>query len=315
MYRNEHKQSYRDFNITLNCGGLGDGIAHMPAVKYVLDHHGKFNFFNIWVHDYLKPIYEKAFGNYNNCKITGISERKKYKEHLPARSPYAHKISNLSCHMVDHGFYTIVHKGVENKDKNYIQLDPIDVSDFNLPEKYVVVTTGYTSPTRKWKGEYVNDVSDYLNSRGYTPVYLGRSFTKVYNETGITGNFEADYSKGINLIDKTDMFQAHGIIAKSVCVLGIDNGLLHLSGMSQAPIIYGCTTVDALHRLPYRNDILGWNCYVVTPTQEELACIHCQSNQNFAPQTHNFTECFYKDYKCLDFMTADKWIEQLEKIL
>lgn len=314
MFRKEHKHTLRHYNLTMHQGGLGDLIARLPAIKYVLDHHG-YNYYQLWVHDYGVDLCKKVFGDRKNLIIRGLSEAKgKYKDNLPARSPDAHKITNLSCHMTDHAFYTIVHKGIFPEDKNYIQIEPIDVSKYNLPKNYAVITTGFTSNVREWLPEYVNGVTDWLLQNNITPVYLGRSFTKAYQETGIKGNFKADYSKGINLIDQTNLFEAHGIMAGSMCVIGLDNGLLHLAGMSKASIVYGFTTVNPEHRLPYRDGILGKNCYVVMPTTEELACIGCQSNMNFAPSEHNFTDCWYKDYKCLTLMSTDKWVEQIKKV-
>jgi ADP-heptose:LPS heptosyltransferase len=198
---------------------------------------------------------------------------------------------------------------------NYIQLDPVDVSHFNLPKYYAVVTTAYTSDTRHWKSEYVNEVSDYLNSIGVTPVFLGKAYTHAYKKTGIFGTFDADYTKGINLIDKTNLFEAHAIMANAKFVMGIDNGLLHLASMSQVPVIWGFTSVLPEHRLPYRNGIKGDNTYLVTPSEEELPCTGCQSKFNFAPSDHSFLNCWYDDLKCLDLMTSDRWIEQIKKIL
>lgn len=294
---------------------FGDLIAHLPAVKYVLDNHPHI-FINMWTHDYGVELCQKAFSGYENISIKGMSRQKEeYNDKLLTRTPYGHSVSNLSSHMVDHGFYTIAHRTVENKYKNYIQLDPIDISKFNLPEKYIVITTGFTSQAREWLPEHVNKVSEYIINKGYTPVYLGKGYTPAYLHVGITGIFKADYSNGINLIDKTDLFEAHAIMANSAAVMGLDNGLIHLAAMSKAKIVAGFTTVDPLHRLPYRDDVMGKDCFVVYPTKEELGCIGCQSNMNFPPLNHDFKNCFYKDYKCLSLMTADKWIEQLEKAL
>lgn len=315
MYRETDTLGIKWYNLLLHQGGLGDLISHLPAIKYTLDNHPQI-FVHLWIHDYGVPLCKKAFQDYPNIIIRGLSEAdKKYKPNLYARSPYAHKISNLSAHLVDHGFYTIVHRTVEDKYKNYIQIEPIDVSHFNLPPKYIVITTGFTSETREWIPESVDGVTDYVIKKGYTPVYIGKSYTHSYGQFGITGNFKADYSRGINLIDKTNLFEAHSIMDGSACTLGLDNGLIHLAAMGKAKLVIGFTTVDPLHRLPYRDGIMGKDCYVVTPTKEELACIHCQSNMTFADTKHCFTKCFYKDYKCLQLMTADRWIEQIKTAL
>lgn len=317
MYRDNSNIAQRHFNLTLHMGGIGDFIAQLPAIQYVLDNFPE-NFYHLWVHDYAKSLCEYFFKKYKNVFIKGMSEsKKKYKDDYPARSPYAHKISNLSSHMTEHAFMTLVGRTVDDNNlKNYLVLESIDVSSFNLPEKHVVVTTGFTSKSREWRGRSVNETVDYIISRGYTPVFLGKSYTQAYFDTGITGNFKADYTKGINLIDKTDLFQAASIMNGAACTVGLDNGLLHLCALNpETKIVYGFSTVLSEHRLPFRNGIKGYKCYVVTPSEKELECVACQSKMNFAPTTHSFTDCFYKDFKCLDLLTSDKWIEQLEKIL
>jgi len=271
---------------------------------------------NLWVHEYAVPLCKKVFENYPLCRVRGLDSRAEYNDKLPARSPYAHAVSNLSMHLTEHAFITLAGRTVPPEEMNYIKLDPIDTTSFNLPKNYIVLTTGYTSKARAWKSESVNAVSDYIISKGFTPVYLGKGYTHAYKDEGIKGTFEADYSKGINLIDKTNIFEAHAIMANSKAVLGIDNGLLHLAALSDAHIIYGFTSVIPEHRLPYRNNIKGHNVQVIMPTEQELACIGCQSKMTFVSKEHDFRNCFYgpDDFKCLDAMGSDKWIEALKKV-
>lgn len=238
-----------------------------------------------------------------------------YDETLPARSPYAHKISNLSWHLTDHAFGTIVGRDVKSEHKNYLKLEPINVDKFELPEKYVVVTTAYTSDTRVWNVKSVNETIDYIISKGYVPVFLGKSFAPAYKNVGLKGKFtEVDYTKGINLIDNTSLLEAHGIMSKAKAVVGLDNGLLHLAALTETPIVYGFTTVASEHRLPYRHNELGWNCFVVEPPKE-VKCRGCQSNWNFADEKVDFRFCPYGDYVCIDSLESKLWIEQLEKVL
>lgn len=313
MYRIGTELDVKRYNFLLHQGGLGDAIAQLPAIKYVLDNHKQI-FINLWTHDYFVPIANSVFKKYNNIKVYSVSDHEKYYvNELPARSPYIHGISNLSCHLTEHAFLSLVGKSVEPKDMNYLNLDPVDISKFNLSNDYVVITTGFTSNTRIWKADSVKKVAEYCVSKGYTPVYLGKSFTQSYKDDGIKGNFIGDYSNGINLIDQTNLFEAYTIMSNSKVVLGLDNGLIHLAAMTNVPIITGFTTVEPEHRLPYRQDVKGFLCETVMPSKEELKCIGCQSNMNFTDSSHSFTKCFYDDYKCLDLMTSDKWIEKLRK--
>jgi hypothetical protein len=306
----------REYSLAFHQGGLGDVIGQLPAVKYILDFHPHISI-NMFAHNYAIDLCKKAFTGYDNIQFFKMEDiESSGKKDLLLRSPYVHKITNLASHIVDHAFTTLLNTSVEDKYKNYLKIDPINIHRLKLPKDYAVITTGFTSDTREWLPEYVNGVSEWLVSKGITPVYIGKKYTQAHHNIGITGNFKANYSNGVNLIDKTNLFEAHSIMHNAQAVLGLDNGLIHLAGMSdKAKIVAGFTTVDPKHRLPYRNDILGWNCFTVTPDVEKLPCTYCQSNMSFADSSHSFTNCYYGDFECLKHMTTDKWIAQLEKAL
>jgi ADP-heptose:LPS heptosyltransferase len=321
MYRDNHifNPNHIPYNFNFSGSGVGDVIARLPVVKYCLDNHPQINI-HLWVGDYFVDVAKKALPKYKNLTIRGISEGyKKYKDSFYARSPdHRESITNLAMHMTDHAFYTVGHCAVENEYKNYIKIDPIDISNFNLPEKYIIVTTGYTSPVRHWLPESIDGVVNYIIEKGYTPVFLGKGETKTSedpqgNKKIIKGNFTADYSKGINLIDKTNLLEAHAIMQSSKCVVGLDNGLLHLAAMGNVPIVFGFTTVKPMHRLPYRYGQIGWKCYPVVPPQS-LKCRFCQSNMIFG-LNHNFTNCFYgnDDISCTKLLKSELFIEELKK--
>lgn len=310
MYREPIKEK-RHYNFLFSNGGLGDLIAQLPAMKYILENHSQV-IAHMWIGDFMVDLCKKALP-YPNAIIRGLSEgKRKYKNDFLSRSPASIHIDNLSMHMTDHGFFTLAHRSPSNAERNYIKLPPIDISRFKLPSLYAVITTGYTSETRRWLPESINEVSDYLLGKGIIPVYLGKTYAPTSEDKGIVGTFEADYTKGINLIDKTNILEAHSIMANSKVVLGLDNGLLHVAAMSNVPIVYGFTSVIPEHRLPYRNDEMGHNCYVVKP--KDLECFGCQSNMIFTLD-FDFKNCFYKDYRCINELTSDLFIEQLQKIL
>jgi ADP-heptose:LPS heptosyltransferase len=316
-FRPKTELDIREYNFLLDRGGAGDLIARLPAIKFVLENH-PYIIVNLWVHQYGVELCKKLLP-YSNVRVGSIDDANlHYNDTLLGRSPDRGHISNLAMHITDHAFFTLAHRGATNEEKNYLKLEQVDVSEFNLPEKFVVITTGYTSKTREWPASSINEVVDYIISKGYTPVFLGKSFTPAYKNDGIIGTFEADYSKGLNLIDKTDLIQANSIMSKSACVVGSDNGLLHLAALSEeTKIVYAFTSVEPHHRLPYRKNELGYNCFVVMPDRKKLKCFGCQSNMIFAPTTHDFRDCWYgnDDIQCTKSLTSDLFIEQLEKIL
>jgi len=92
-------------------------------------------------------------------------------------------------------------------------------------------------------------------------------------------------------------------------IIGLDNGLIHLAGMTDVPIVAGYTTVDPYYRVPYRHGVKGWNCYVVEPTSE---CRYCQT-EHFETYGINFLECGIMSKECMYSLTFDKWLAKIQE--
>jgi len=305
-----------DINVHFKGGGLGDQIARLPALKYVLDHATNTRRFYLICPEYFMEVAKHLLKPYES-KITYIAEE-------DAKSIANYKLNALTTdeghhttmrtHLTDHAFHTIADAEVDVKFKDYLQIRPdeLDVSHLNLPPEYVVVTTGYTALVRQWLPAQVNDVIDHIKSKGLRIVFLGKE--QVAN--GLYGNFRTDavnYQLGINLINRTTLLDAAVVMAGAKAVVGLDNGLIHLAACSQVPIVAGYTSVNPKIRMPYRNGKLGDRTFTVEP-DASLSCRYCQSScyLNF---THKFTECYYKDYKCLVQLRSEKWIKALDEAL
>lgn len=52
----------------------------------------------------------------------------------------------------------------------------------------------------------------------------------------------------------------------------------------------------------------------VTVSKNELECIHCQERMRFF-NTHDFKNCFYSDFKCLDLLNAQKYIKGIDEVM
>lgn len=314
MFRDNTNLPDEKINILLDDGGLGDQICRMSAIRHMHDHNLHCTFY-VWVPDYFVDLARHlapdiTIGSFTDAKT-------KYDATIPGRQTNVKNIHNLACHLVDHAFHVLACREVDIYHKNYLQLSTkgIYVHDFKLPEKYVVITTGFTANVREMIPSVVNELSDYILKKGYTPVFLGSKQVPTGAEHVIEGTFkeEIDYCKGISLIDKTTLLQTGRIISESAAIVGLDNGLLHLAGCTKVPIVMGFTTVKPEHRVPYRNSELGWNVYPVVPP-ETLKCRFCQSNWDFL-YDHDFRECFYRDTMCKFLLTSDRYIEKLEQIL
>lgn len=296
-------------------GGLGDHIARLSAIKYIIDEYPHVKLTvrcpKFFVEFAKKAVPQATWKDYNEGD-------REYTSQKIINAGSGDGISSYASHLVDHAFFKIVNQQVENKYKNYVQVDHknVDLTKFNLPKKYVIITTGFTAAVRELIPSVINDIVDYINTTEYKVVFLGSKEATVGGKIKpIEGKFSdgIDFSKGLDLRDRTSLIEAHAVIAEAETIVGLDNGLLHVAGCTDIPIVMGFTTVDPLHRVPYRNDILGHNTYVIEPPKS-LSCRGCQSNMNFL-YGFDFRNCYYKDMKCVKDAKAQPYIDHLKKIL
>lgn len=301
-------------NFLLDIGGLGDNIARMPALKYIANRHPHV-VPQIWIADYFVPVAKNMLPE---LTIKPFSQRYEYEDELPARSTNSSWFTNLKTHMVDHAFCVLANELPSIEHKNYIQLNmnPISINKFNLPKKYIVMTTGFTAPIREFLPEYINKINDYIISKGYKIVFLGKKQIDVgIAGHEIYGNFkqDIDFTKGLNLVDKTNLLEAAKIMSKAQAVVGLDNGLTHLAACSDVPVVCGYTSVDPLHRMPIRHNEMGWQFYPVVPPNDESEKF-AQSRWDFTFE-HDFRFSYYKNDSLIKSVRPEMYIEQLEKIL
>lgn len=319
MYRkDDKKQNIRHMNFIFDDVGLGDCIAALPALKYIYDNFPHM-IAHVWVPDYFYDIAIRSLPNdKKRMPIKPMSRATaKFNNQIPGRSFKLYNHIALATHPSDTAFMAFVNRQVDDSLKNYIQFDTSDqdIKKFNLPEKYVVITVNYTASVRQFLPEYVNKVVDFCKEKGYDVVFLGKEEAfNGFNHT-IKGELDEkiDLSKGINLINKTSILETTEIIKHAACIVGLDNGLLHLAGTTNVPIVAGYTTVEPSIRMPYRNSNLGHGCFPVAPPKS-LDCRFCQSNWNLT-LGHDFKECFYGDRKCVYELKPELYIEELKKIL
>lgn len=316
MFRNaeDAPKSIKTINCLLSDGGMGDLLCALVAIDYIIKNYPWVNLL-IWVPDYLLDFaknvlpanaivrnYTDAKKKYDDKRI-GISTRI-CSQHTPAK-----------IHPVDYAFHMLADEHVDITKKNYLKLNPIDVSHFELPVKYVVIASTAAEVVKTMPSITINEIASYVISRGYTPVFVGRTETAIgYEDIKMQAKAaDINYSVGVNLIDKTNLVELGSIIEGAKCYVGMDGGVTHIAGFTNVPIIVGYTFINPQHNLPIRNHTIGYNCYRVTPPVS-LGCRFCQTNMNFVYGL-DYRSCFYKDYKCTTYMTSDKFIKHLENIL
>lgn len=309
-------------------GGIGDYVCWMSAVMYVLENH-KHVQIDFWVQSHFLPIAKKLIEpKYKDrvvfkdvAEIDSAPREQLNPAWFPLDTP-----NGVGMHLIDLGFVYYAGVSPYGKYKEHVRLDVTDIdfkSEWGLDGKdYVVVTTGFTSPTRQWKARGVNGVVDYLNSVGVTPVFLGKASVYVGMEKEYKAQWsdETDYSKGIDLREKTTILEATAIMSKAKAVVGLDNGLLHLAGTQDVPIVMGMSTVLPADRQIRRPMVPKeqWpknETTFITPDPRKLPCVGCQSKMRFHAG-QDFSFCYYKDMECLNILSdPEPWINALKRYL
>ena len=322
MFRKPTDSSFNTIAVSLKWGGLGDNIARIPALRYLIKGYPQ-NSYHIFCPEYLLDLYKRF------CLIENFGPRvhlHPYSEWKTAEKRFRiiidfepHSFTALRMHLVDVAFIHLNDKIPTKEESIYPKYDPFwtDVVDFKKwtslqPSKYIVITTMYTAPVREWPAEEINKTVQGVIDRGYLPVFLGESNIPIMNTLSIQSytSTEVDYSKGLDLRGETTLIEALTIMHNSHAVLGVDNGLLHLASCTKAPVIWGFTSVNPMVRLPETPYDVPH--FIVSPTK--LACKFCQTNINWEVN-HDFTKCFYKDYLCLKEMKAEKFLMPLDTAL
>jgi len=217
-------------------------------------------------------------------------------------------LNATGAHLMDLGFAYYANK---NAAPAGWTLPALNFSEEELPlqlrklrGQYVVFTPGGVTPTRTVFGRHLNPIINFTVEQGLTPIFLGKS--EIGGSVFPKFASDIDYGKGIDLRDKTDLLQAAAIMQHSLCVTGVDNGLLHLAALTDANIAFGYTITGPAFRGPRRRAGVTKNIEVA---RKKLPCINCQDHIKMLIN-HSFHSCLYGDTKCVDLLfegQGEKW--------
>lgn len=198
-------------------------------------------------------------------------------------------------------------------------VDTVDISKFNLPENYVVITPTTTKEGCKIHEDVQLSIVKYLKNKGYNIVYLGAEYPLFL---GPEQNLDAsrkltmdkkNIAKDIDLINKTSLSEVIAILDKAKCFIGPEGGMQHMCGMTDTPMIVSYTNMSPKTRMPYRHNELGWKVYPVIP---DVECRFCISKTVYRfPPMNLMKNCMFGDFKCVDENTFYKFKQQIDKFL
>lgn len=293
-------------------GGIGDYINYMAALKYLAH-----TFDQIEGHVVVRDVFIEVARNV--LKDTGWvvhsnDPQPQFEPPVDLKQPWSIPINPTMMHLTDLGF--LYYAEVNPPPPKWDFYPQLDLSSTKLHgsvknQTYAVMTPGTRAASRTIPAPYFNKIKEYIISLGIKPVFLGSVHANIKSVSPVIFPDEYDYSGGINLLNKTSLMEAAKIMESAQFVIGLDNGLLHLAAMTEAPIVFGYTIAGPIQREPKRKKGVIYN---VTVSDSELTCIHCQEKFKFVGD-HSFEKCFYGDLKCLELLSAEKFIKGIDSVL
>lgn len=298
----------------LTDGGLGDLVCCLVAVDWNIKNHKNIKF-HVWVPDYLFWFARHVLPRGANIRPFSKAKEEFNHKYLGMTTEWCTNHTCIRTHPVDYGFHMLSDRHVyELNEKNYLQIvpDKIDISSFNLPEKYVVICATGVEPVRTMPVETANSIIDYVIDRGYVPVFLGKEESDCgLNNLAIKAKSIAlNYEKGINLVNKTSLLESAKIIHNSKAYIGMDGGLSHIAGCTDAEIICGYTASHPSHVAPIRKGSQTYKFHPIFPDPHPNAFY--QTHSHF--KKGNFQR-FEGWQDVVGSMRSEKFLSALEEIL
>lgn len=289
---------------------LGDMICWMAAIKFVAE---KYNYVNghLIVPKFFIELATNVLREFPHWRVhSQVPDR--LADGTPLRMPVANPVNATMMHLIDLGFLYFCGMLPPEGAKLYPRLDLEDIPSDDGLGSYAVMTPGATAKNRAMPASVYNAVCDHLILKGITPVHMG--VTNMSNRS-IQPEFNSDYdfSKGVNLIDQTTLLSAAKIMEGAKMVIGIDNGLLHLAGMTDVAILYGFTMAGPEQRRIHRAYGHTVELYA---DKAKLPCLFCQEHVRFFTN-HDFSNCIYKENEpaCVKALNAESWITNIDTVL
>lgn len=288
----------------INSDALGDVISCLASLKYAIDNYHQSGQYLVYTLNEFKELFFFVPKDKLKSLETDPIESYYVQNCLNLHNP-GQRIHPLRITLSDYSSLNLMTRILPIKNLNYLKIpvNNVDVSKFNTDfSKAVVIPPLYKDENRRWVPEELDKVCSYLVERDFIPVFLGKT-SKIYKDTEVP-------KCGLNLINKTTILESAKIISLCKVVVGIDCGLLHLAGMTDASIVAGYTYASPEIRMPIRNNRIGFNVKKIVPN---LPCSFCQDRWQL--ESYEFANCYYGTNECVKKLTSEKFIKAIGRYL
>ena len=291
----------KHINVGLTYGGLGDAIARAPAIKAFLEDYSHIEV-TLFVFPSVIELYTEWF--MTNRQVRGIYPLDEYKNLAAGELILNFDHSwyfQLGMHLTTHAYLTLA-LTMPSRRMPYLSLsdsDPVSYKTSNL----VCITPNFTAISRSLAPNVWQGIIRGIQELGLIPVLLGSTKSEFKGEAYV--NAEPGC---IDLRDKTTLLEAVAWMEKSIAVIGIDNGLIHLAACTKTPIIVAYSTQIPENRLPVRDE--GSISYIVASSE----CRGCETWLRFENE-HNFKNCYTNSFDCVKSFSVASFINPLKELL
>ena len=298
---------------SVNSTAMGDVLAAVPVVKYAIEKYHRECDYRVIASKHFRDFFQfvpdskflvmedstwKFDKTYSARRLNDVEPKGGNLCRLtPAKMSLSHYASiGLVGEILDHNTYS------------YVPLPEVDVSKFGVDfSKAVVLIVSYRDINRSIPSEELLKIAEYVQIRGFTPVYVGRTEDGAWKDRAPVSPFTPP-PYGVDLRNQTSVLELASIMSKSLAVCGVDSGPVHLAGTTATTLIAGYTNVDWKHRVPKR---MAGRTIVIEP--DPMDCRYCSSR--WAKDFYNFLNCFYGHNNCVKTLTAAKYINALISVL
>jgi len=222
--------------------------------------------------------------------------------------------TSIHCHLIDCFSMAMCQCILKESQKDYPRVctDVLPKNNYK-DEKYVVIAYGATVDNRRMLPEVFEGIKQYFLKKNFKVVLLGkRDHLLQCGDVLTKPMFDGvSFDNCIDMIDNTTLPEALSIINDAEMIIGLDGGLTHLAGMTNTKIVVSYTEGDPYYLIPYRNGKKGDRVYVVEPDSE---CKYCKT-ETFVTYGIQFHRCSNKTNACMNSLTLDKYLNQIEKAL
>lgn len=292
-----------------NLRSMGDLIGAAPAIKWAIENLHKDGRYHVLV----PRGYEELFHFVPANKLASTAEKPNLTSpwHFRyLRDKYTPVGSSMvtaqKMHLSQFASIKFLDRILPDNLLDYVPLPDVPVDHFGVDfSKAILISTTYCCGQRWWAPNALKEVILHVNKLGFTPVYLGK---RLDDKNGGTCGTEELPLLGADLRDKTTITQLASIMKKSLMIVGIDNGLIHLAGTTDIPIVCGYTITRPETRIPLRQ--VGKTFAIVPP---ETSCRFCLTD--WLTEYFCYDKCYYGHSECTNYMTSDKFIDAMNVIL